>query len=95
MGRIYAAVGAVLSSGWGVQTFVLLAALTSFWPWGTPLTSENAIKNNEPNPAVSLASVVSLVLLVPLLLEWVVKIIGRFLAEDAGGSRSISWETTM
>jgi hypothetical protein len=65
-----------------VVAVVVVASLVAFFPW---------LKAHDPVPVatnaevVSFVAVVSLALLFPLLLDWAVEVVGRFVAADVGG----------
>ena len=72
--RLFAKLRAV-APWWGLQTLVLAAALSSFWPMAK---GRNVLLAVPDEQALSLVSVASLSLLVPLALDWAVDIFVRF-----------------
>jgi hypothetical protein len=74
--------------GWGqlplFQAAVVVASLVAFWPWIPSLQQHDPISVDMDEERVAVAS---LALLFPLLLDWAVEIVGRFVAADIGANK--------
>jgi len=78
--------GSLGCGGWGVQAVVVVASLVAFSPW---LEAHDPVPVATNAEVVSLVAVVSLALLFPLLLDWAVEFVGRFVAADVGGGKKM------